>query len=111
MDRERGCEPQASELPDDIENSCVVCGFASPRKLARIGQFQICSGGSIGQGVMWRMKTARAWAHPAEAGQSPRLVCGCAQLCGGNRLAGIGLWQGVLKPGARPFTAMPRSHR
>jgi hypothetical protein len=40
-------------------------------KLARIGQFQIWSGGLTGQGVMRRMNTARAWAHSAEAGQPP----------------------------------------
>ncbi|ALI56524.1 hypothetical protein IMCC12053_2577 [Celeribacter marinus] len=36
-----------------------------------IGQRQICSGGSIGQGVIRLMKTARAWAHSAEAGHPP----------------------------------------
>jgi len=38
---------------------------------ALIGQRQICKGGSIGQGVILRMKTARAWAQGADAGQPP----------------------------------------
>jgi hypothetical protein len=38
---------------------------------ARIGQFQICSGGSTGHGVIRAMNTARAWAHSADAGQPP----------------------------------------
>jgi hypothetical protein len=57
-------------------------GRSSCRKLARIGQFQICSGGSIGQGVMRRMKTALAWAHSAEAGQPPERQSRIAQSTG-----------------------------
>jgi hypothetical protein len=38
---------------------------------APIGQRQICNGGSIGHGVILRMKTARAWAQGADAGQPP----------------------------------------
>ena len=38
---------------------------------APIGQRQICKGGSIGQGVILRMKTALAWAQGADAGQPP----------------------------------------
>ena len=36
-----------------------------------MGQRQICSGGSIGKGVIRRMKTARACVHSAEGGQPP----------------------------------------
>ncbi len=38
---------------------------------APIGQRQICKGGSIGQGVIRRMKTARACAQVRDAGQPP----------------------------------------
>ena len=38
---------------------------------APMGQRQICKGGSIGQGVILRMKTALAWAQGADAGQPP----------------------------------------
>jgi hypothetical protein len=38
---------------------------------APMGQRQICKGGSIGQGVILRMNTARAWVQGAEAGQPP----------------------------------------
>jgi hypothetical protein len=38
---------------------------------APIGHFQICKGGSIGQGVILWMKTARAWAQGADGGQPP----------------------------------------
>ena len=36
-----------------------------------MGQRQICSGGSTGQGVIRRMNSARARAHGTEAGQPP----------------------------------------
>ncbi|GHH05127.1 hypothetical protein GCM10010961_43900 [Pseudodonghicola xiamenensis] len=36
-----------------------------------IGHRQICKGGSIGHGVIRRMKTALACAQGAEAGQPP----------------------------------------
>jgi len=36
-----------------------------------MGQRQICSGGSTGQGVMRRMNSARARAHGVEAGNPP----------------------------------------
>ena len=38
---------------------------------APMGQRQICKGGSIGQGVIRWMNTARAWVQGAEAGQPP----------------------------------------
>lgn len=36
-----------------------------------MGQRQICSGGSTGQGVIRRMNSARAREHGTEAGQPP----------------------------------------
>lgn len=44
---------------------------AGALKDAPIGQRQICKGGSIGQGVIRRMKTARACAQGADVGQPP----------------------------------------
>jgi len=41
--------------------------LAGPSKEAPIGQRQICSGGSTGQGVIRRMNSARARAHGTEA--------------------------------------------
>jgi len=38
---------------------------------APIGQRHICKGGSIGQGVILRTKTALAWAHGVDVGQPP----------------------------------------
>jgi hypothetical protein len=45
--------------------------FAGPSKEAPIGQRQIWSGGSTGQGVIRRMNSARARAHGTEAGHPP----------------------------------------
>ena len=57
-----------------------------------MGQGQICSGGSTGQGVIRRMNSARARAHGTEAGQPPdrhkRIAQSIGYVCA---RAGIGI--------------------